>query len=110
MTRDEPRQMLATNSSRTPSCQFVPLTRNSAEAATAPVQANPANSFVGWALRSAMPPTKMRKIAETIVVAVTVNGTSDPGRTARPRMGSGVGHCSPEGSPGQAASVATEVR
>ena len=95
MTRDEPRAMFATNNSRMPSCQFVPLTRNSAAAATAPVHGEPGEQLRRVRLRSAMPPTKMRKIAETMVVAVTVNGTSDPGRMARPKTGRGVGHCSP---------------
>ncbi len=58
--------------STTPSCQFVPVTRNIKLAAIAPTQAKPPKSLVGWLDRSAMAPTKMRKIAEMIVETVAV--------------------------------------
>ena len=47
MTSDDPRQMFAMTNSSTPSCQFVPVTRHINVAASAPVQAKVANSFVG---------------------------------------------------------------
>lgn len=102
--------MLATNSSPTPSCQFVPVTKNMRLAARAPTHAKPPSRAVGWALRSAIPPTKMRKTADTIVVAVTVNEARDPGTIPTPRTFRVVAQVWPSGSPGQAALVAIEVR
>ena len=67
MTRDEPRHRLAKTSSSTPSVQLSPLTRNIADAAAAPDQANAANSRTGLGERSATAPMKIRTIAERMV-------------------------------------------
>ena len=72
MTNEAPRHTWAMISSSTPSAQLVPVTRNIAEAASDPTQAKPAKSLVGWVVRSAIAPTKMRKMAETIVDTVMV--------------------------------------
>lgn len=72
MTRLAPRQMFATMKSTTPSCQLLPVMRNISDAAAAPVQANAPKRRVGAGERSAMAPTKMRKIAEMIVEKVAV--------------------------------------
>ena len=63
MTRDEPRHRLAKMRSTTPSAQLSPLTRNIAEAAAAPDQANAANNRTGLGERSARAPMKIRTIA-----------------------------------------------
>src|SRR6476660_2931188 len=103
MTSDAPRHSVAMMTRTTPSCQLVPETKNMSEPATAPAQANPANRRVGCSLRSAMAPTKMRKIAEMIVEMVTVYGYTDPGENGTPTTERLVRQSWPLLIPGQAA-------
>ncbi len=63
--------MLATNCSSAPSCQLSPVTVNMADAATAPVHANPASRCLFLAVRSARAPTTGSSRADSSVEAVT---------------------------------------
>jgi hypothetical protein len=70
-TRDEPRQTFATSRSATPSCQFVPVTKNMAAAASEPTQANPPRIDFWRGERSATAPTTGSRKAEMIVASGT---------------------------------------
>ena len=66
---------------KAPSCQFVPVTKNSSEAAAAPVHANAPSSRFLWRVRSAIAPMGGRTIAESTVEKVMMYDGSAPGAT-----------------------------
>ncbi len=84
--------------------------KNIRQAASEPAHAKPAKSRVGLGLRSAMAPTKMSTIAETIVVSVTVKNHRLPGATGMPRTDRVLVQSAPSARPGHAAASATVVR
>ncbi len=101
--------MVAITMSPAPRSQRVPVTKKSRPAATAPTPANPPNSRAGRGERSVIAPTKIRKIAETIVAKVIVNGASEPGAMGMPSSCRLVAQSRSVSWPGQAAALAMVV-